>query len=232
MSVAADWPPKTPPPLPEPLRPPQWQPPGGPEPQPPSRLPMVVPTAELFETDLASRLLYRRIVLVTGRIDAAAASAIVATLLLLDEDSNRPIRLHLSSDDADLDAGSLVADTIDMLAAPVHAVAVGAVGGAALGIYAAAANRTAHPQAVLVLRDPQRTAVLGAGDLDVGRAAGLAEQQQRLMTRLHQRIADAAGRTLEQVAADMHEGRVLTAPEAVAYGLVQEISRSGTDSLH
>jgi ATP-dependent Clp protease, protease subunit len=214
-----------------PVRPPEWRPPGLPDPHAPlpSRLPLLMPAAEGFETDLASRLLRRRIVLLTGRIDALAASNAVATLLLLDEDDNRAIRLHLSSDDVDVEAGSLVADTVDMLASPVHAVALGAVGGAGLGALAAATARTAHPQALFVLRDPQHHVALGAGDVDAGRAAGLADQQQRLVARLHERIAEATGRPAEQVAADMRAGRVLTAAEAVAYGLVQQLAAAQRD---
>ena len=194
---------------------------------------MVVPPAGYFGADLASQLLHRRIVLLTGRLDDAAAYDVVAALLLLDEDDHRPIRLRLSVDDADLEPASLVADTVDMLASPVHAVALGAVGGPALAILAAAASRTAHPQALLVLRDPQHGVAIGAGDVDAGRAAGLADQQQRLIARLHERIAAVTGRAVEQVAADMHAGRVLTAPEAIAYGLVQAVAdRSGTDGLH
>lgn len=188
---------------------------------------MVVPAAVGIEADLASRLLRRRIVLLTGRLDAQAAYDAVATLLLLDEDGQAPIRLHLSTADADLEAATLVADTVDLLGAPVHAVALGSVAGAGLGVLAAAAQRSAHPQAMLVLRDPQQSGALGAGDVDASRAAQLADQQQRMVARLHQRIADASGRPVEQVAADMRSGRVLTADEAVTYGLVQHLAIAG-----
>ena len=222
MQLAQEWP-----------RTPDWRPPGLPDPQPPSRLPLVAPRAAIFEPDLTSRLLRQRIVLLTGRLDAAAAYDVVATLLLLDEDGDQAIRLHLSTNDVELEAGTLVADTIDLLGSLVHALALGAVGGAGLGILAAASGRTAHPQAMFVLRDPQQTGALGAGDVDASRAAQIADQQQRLVVRLHQRVADASGRPLEQVTADMRSGRVLTAEEAVSYGLVQRLAdRSGSDGLH
>lgn len=221
------------PPAPGPLQPPEWRPPGMPDPDVPSRLPMVVPATGVFESNLTSRLLRGRIVLLTGRLDDAAARDVVATLLLLDEDDHRPIRVHLSTTDVELDAGTLVADTIDMLASPVHAVALGAVGGAGLGILVAAVERAAHPQAMLILQDPRQSGALGAGDVDASRAAQIADQQQRLVGRLHQRIADVSGRAVEQVAADMRAGRVLSAEEAVSYGLVQQLAaRSGTDGLH
>jgi ATP-dependent Clp protease protease subunit len=172
-------------------------------------------------------------VLLTGRLDAEAAYDVVATLLLLDEDGHGPIRLHLSTNDVDLEAGTLVADTVDMLGSPVHAVVLGTVGGAGLGILAAAAERTAHPQALFILRDPQRSEAPGSADVDARHAAQLADQQQRMVDRLHHRIADVSGRPVEQVAADMRAGRVLTADEALAYGLVQQVvARSGADGLH
>jgi ATP-dependent Clp protease, protease subunit len=231
MKVAEQWPPETP----RPPGPPEWRPPGLPEPvtPQPSRLPLVMPTPDGFDADLASRLLRRRIVLVTGRIDATAAANIVATLLLLDEDGNRPIRLHLSSEDADLEPCALVADTIDLLASPVRAVALGTVGGAALGVLAAAETRTAHPHSLFVLRDPQQGGAVSVGDVDAGRAGEIARQQQRLVARLHQRIADASGRPVEQVAEDLRAGRVLSAAEAVAYGIVQHLAHtSEADGLH
>jgi ATP-dependent Clp protease, protease subunit len=229
MRVAREWPPKTP----QPLRPPDWRPPGLPEPDAPSRLPMVMPPASVFDSDLTSRLLRRRIVLLTGRLDAAAAYDVVATLLLLDEDAHRPIRLHLSTNDVELEAGSLVADTVDILGSPVHAVALGAVGGAGLGVLTSATERSAHPQALFILREPHQTGALGAGDVDATRAAQIADQQQRLVARLHERIAGATGRPVEQVAADMRAGRVLSAAEAIAYGLVRQLAdRSGTDGLN
>ena len=213
MQLAQEWP-----------RTPDWSPPGLPDPQPPSRLPLVTPPGAVFEPDLTSRLLRQRIVLLTGRLDAAAAYDAVATLLLLDEDGHGAIRLHLSTNDVELEAGALVADTIDLLGSPIHALAFGTVGGAGLGIFAAAEERTAHPQTMFVLRDPQQTGALGAGDVDASRAAQIADQQQRLVGRLHQRIADVSGRALEQVTADMRSGRVLTADEAVTYGLVQRLA--------
>src|SRR6476646_6996017 len=98
MTATQEWPPPT-----RPAQPPspEWRPPGMPDPDVPSRLPMVVPATVAYESDLASRLLRRRIVLLTGRLDAAAAYDVVATLLLLDEDDHRPIRLHLSTNDVD-----------------------------------------------------------------------------------------------------------------------------------
>jgi ATP-dependent Clp protease protease subunit len=192
-----------------------------------------VPAVEVVAEDLASRLLRQRLVLLTGRLDDRAAYDVVAKLLLLDEDGHGPIRLHLSTTDVDLEAGTLVADTVDMLASPVQAVAIGAVGGAGLGVLAAATERSAHPQALLILRDPQQSGALGAGDVDAGRAAQIADQQQRLIARLHQRIADVSSRPVDQVASDMRVGRVLTAEEAVSYGLVQRLAaRSGADGLH
>ena len=78
--------------------------------------------------------------------------------------------------------------------------------------------------AVFILRDPQQTGALGAGDVDASRAAQIAEQQQRMVARLHQRIADVSGHSVEQVTADMRNGRVLSADEALSYGLVQNLA--------
>jgi ATP-dependent Clp protease protease subunit len=210
MSVHPEWP--------RPSTPPEWAPslPGLPDPQ--RVRPVVgVPTSWSGD-DLTSRLLQQRIVVVTGALDLERATALVEQLLLLDADGRRPVRLHLSCDDADLDAATLVADTIDVMAAGVHSLASGVVGGAAVGIFAATAEREAHPHATFVLREA-RAGIAGPG-ID---ASQRAEQHRLRAARLSERIAAAMDRSPAEVAAELARGRVLTATEAHEAGLVTKL---------
>ena len=209
--------------------PPEWLPAGPPipdRPQPPDplvppppthTLPMIV--TPIFEpADPQTRLLRQRIVLLTGCLDQAAADAISAQLLLLDNESNRPIQIRVSCPDSELDAAQSLLGTLDLIGAPVHAVAVGPVSGPAVAVFAAAVRREAHPHATFVLRES--TAQL-AGDAE--HLAAAAEQHRRQLDSIVERIASATGRAAAAVGADLRSGRFLTAEQAVGYGLVQTI---------
>jgi ATP-dependent Clp protease, protease subunit len=205
-------------PRPEPL-PVPWPPPRRePETWPwrPGPLP-AVPGAGLA-LELADRLLAQRIVLLSGPLDAPAATAAVARLMLLDADSGDRVELHLSCPDGELEAALVLAEAVDLLRAPVTAVLLGTVGGPVVAVVAAADRVTAHANAALVLREPRTSA---SGRADELLSAG--EQHARQVADLCARIASATGRAPEEVSADLRAGRVLDARQAVEYGLVDEI---------
>ena len=215
------WPLPPVPPIPSPPSPPPvpWPPPR-PEPEPspwrPGSPPPVPGSALVLE--LADRLLAQRIVLLSGTLDGPAATAAVARLMLLDADSGERIELHLSCPDGDLDAALVLAEAVDLLRAPVTAVLLGTVGGPVLAVVAAADRATAHANASLVLREPRTSATGRADEL---LAAG--EQHGRQVAELSSRIAAATRRAPDEIAADLREGRVLDARQAVEYGLVDDV---------
>lgn len=211
-------------PSPRPITPPEWTPPewtpsAPPRPDRTPTLPMIL-TPELGHDDVVAQLLRRRIVMLTGRLDWGLADDVAARLLLLDQESQDVITLHVSVSDAELDAALALVATIDLLASEVTAIAGGTVGGAAVAVYAAAARRQAHPHTQFVLREPHAEL---HGDTERVRIA--AEQHQRQLETLRDRIAAATGRDKDDVERDIARGRLLTAAEAVAYGLVQELTR-------
>jgi ATP-dependent Clp protease protease subunit len=172
-----------------------------------------VPADDIVTTEL----MRRRVVLATGALDEAAAAIAAARLLLLDETEQTPITLHIACRDADVEAATTLAATIDLIRSEVTAIAVGAIEGAAVATYAAATHRLAHPHASFVLRDPAPHPT--TDDVEVA-----AELHRRRLDEMHNRIAAAVGRRPAAVAADMHDGRLLTAGEAVGYGLVERLT--------
>jgi ATP-dependent Clp protease protease subunit len=203
-----------------PAPPPGWLPgdPSRPEPVPPS-VGYVDPRRE----ELADQLWRRRVVLLSGRLDYPAAEAAVGRILLADADGPDPIQLHVHCPDGDLDAAMVLTDTLQLVRSRVIAVAVGTVGGPVVGAYAAARVRRAHPHARFALTEP-RASFRGPGsrlDADVS-------LQADQLRRLQETIAAATRQDVEAVAADMRAGRVLTAEEALATGLVQEIVTRGS----
>jgi ATP-dependent Clp protease protease subunit len=182
----------------------------------------VLPTWEEYdvsprERDLDDRLLERRIITVTGHLDDEQANRVASKLLLLDHDA-APITVHLACTGADLGAGLSLADAIDMVRPPVHAAVRGTLPGPAMAVLAACAHRSAHRHALFRLSLPH-TAAAGTAS-EVGSQSA---EHRHQVTHLSERIASVTGKTPAEVTADLEPGRLLTAEEAVDYGLVQDI---------
>jgi ATP-dependent Clp protease protease subunit len=197
-------------------------PPAPPVPTPERRpLPFlpIPPEHPAAPTDLWAKLLDRRIVMLAGHLDEAAATRAAAEVMLLDADGEDPIQLHIACPDGDLDASVMLAETLDLVQAPVHALAGGLVGGPAVGVYASAGRRLAHRHAAFHLREP-RTQMEGNAEQLAGRIA----QHRHQLDYLREHLAHACGQSHDTVAADLRAGRLLTAAAALGYGLVHELA--------
>lgn len=209
---AATWPPLPP----QPPEPPQYPPPSPwrPEPRPP-----VAPSPSMqvvVATDdwLAERLLEQRVIALAGDLDEETVNRTVAALALLDASGDEPILLRLSSVGTDLDAALTLVDALDLVGAPVHATVLGSLAGPAVALLAVADDRVIAPHAVVHLTEPGTPRGLSGREVETAAA-----QQARQLRRLQERLAQACGTDVEQLAADMRAGRVLSAEEARAYGL-------------
>ncbi len=221
--------PGRPAPYPEIPNPPGYPRPPWPSPQPgPQSPPFGAPARTWSDVDwrgrLAERLLEQRVVLVHGHLDESAATVLCAQLLTLDADSPdraEPIRLHLQSLSADLQAALTVMDALDAVGVPVHAFARGHLSGPALGVLAASGRRVASPNAGFLLAEP-------AASFE-GTAADLASRQRQFATMLdalYFRLADVTGREVDEIRDDARRRRFLTASEALDYGLIQEVAQA------
>ena len=168
--------------------------------------------------DLRDRLLERRIVLASGRLDDAMATELAARLMYLDGIGDDPIELRYSCSDGDLGAAIAVADTVELLGVELRATAAGTVGGPALLPFAVATRRLAHPHATFRLVEPEVEIKGRATDI-----AAEAERHAALVTSFHRRLAHATGRPVELIEADFASHRVLSADEALSYRLIDEI---------
>src|SRR5688500_12758519 len=96
---------------------------------------------------LDEQLFGRRMVFLRGAIEPEMAGRAAATLLALDAIGPDPITLHLAAEEGQLAAVFTLVDALDAVHAPVHATAVGQIGGAAIGVFCAAATRAAFAHA-------------------------------------------------------------------------------------
>jgi ATP-dependent Clp protease, protease subunit len=169
------------------------------------------------------RLFEQRVVMAHGELDDEAATSLCAQLLTLDAEGDEPIRLEMQGLTAELPAALTVMGVLDVVGVPVRAYAGGQIGGPALGVLAAAAERRAYPNAMFKLSEPR----VGFE----GTATSLAshEEQVRVMLdQLYLRLASVTGREVDEIRSDARRGRYLTADEAVSYGLIHGPAAAGS----
>jgi ATP-dependent Clp protease protease subunit len=174
-----------------------------------------------LESTVYAELLERRIVFVRDRLDHDAATLLTAQLMTLDADGATAVTLVVNSRGGPADAAVGVLDTIDLLRCPVDTSCVGrAEGTAAVVVAAGTGRRRCGPGATFRLRLPDLEA---AGPAD--RLRRDVEDAAFLQRAIVDRLAAITGQSRALVARDIERGRMLTAAEAVAYGLVDEVSR-------
>jgi ATP-dependent Clp protease protease subunit len=171
---------------------------------------------------LGERLLDQRVVALAGELDDDAVNRAVAALALLDATGDEPVALRLSGVSADLDTALPIVDALDLMGAPVHATALGRLTGPAVALLAVADRRVAGAHTVLHLCEPRSPHGIPGPEVE----AWAAERSRRLQA-LQERLATACRRPVDEIAADMRAGRLLTAREAVDYGLVDATEPTG-----
>jgi len=173
-----------------------------------------------FESTIYTELLERRIVFVRDRLDHDTATLVTAQLMTLDAEDTSPVTLVVNSGGGPVDAVAGILDTIDLVRCPVDTSCVGrAVGTAAVVVAAGTGRRRCGRRATFRLRLPDLEA---AGPAD--RLRRDVETATRVQRELVDRLAAITGQSRALVARDVERGRLLTADEAVTYGLVDEVS--------
>jgi ATP-dependent Clp protease protease subunit len=173
-----------------------------------------------FESTIYTELFERRIVFVRDRLDHDTATLVTAQLMTLDAEDTSPVTLVVNSGGGPIDAVAGVLDTIDLVRCPVDTSCVGrAEGTAAVVVAAGTGRRRCGRGATFRQRLPDLEA---AGPAD--RLRRDVETATRVQRELVDRLAAITGQSRALVARDVERGRLLTADEAVTYGLVDEIS--------
>ncbi len=191
--------------------------------KPESIVPMVVETTARGERayDIYSLLLKERIVFLGTPIDDQVANSIVAQLLFLDrEDPDRDISLYINSPGGMIYAGLAIMDTMQLIRADVSTIAVGVTAsmGTVLLSVGEKGKRYALPNATIHMHQ-----ALGGGSGQASDVEIAARELLRNNAKIRQILADATGQTLDQIKHDTDRDIYMTADEAKAYGLVDEI---------
>jgi len=171
--------------------------------------------------DIYSRLLKDRIIFLGTPIDAQVANTVVAQLLFLDaQNPNQEIKLYINSPGGEVDAGLAIYDTMQFVRAPVSTIVIGLAASMAAVILAAGekGRRYALPHSKVMIHQPW-------GGVR-GTASDIAIQAQEILKAkklLNEILAKHTGQPLEKVEKDTDRDYYLSAQEALAYGLIDQV---------
>ena len=171
--------------------------------------------------DIFSRLLNDRIIFLSEEVNDTTASLIVAQLLYLEnQDPDKDIQFYINSPGGSVPAGMAIYDTMQYIKCDVNTICVGMA--ASMGAFLLSAGtkgkRMALPNAEIMIHQPS------AGTQ--GQITDMAIHMKRLQTikdRMNRILAEKTGKSLEEVTAACERDNFMTAEEAMAFGLIDEI---------
>jgi ATP-dependent Clp protease protease subunit len=174
--------------------------------------------------DIYSRLLKERIVFLGTPIDDAVGNLIMAQLLHLEsEDPDKDINLYINSPGGDITSLFAIYDTMQYIKPDVSTICMGQAASAAAVLVLAGTKgkRYALPHSRILLHQPHGGAQGQAVDIEIQ-----AKEITRYRKLLEELIAEHTGQPLDKVSKDTDRDYILTAEEAVEYGVVDEVITS------
>jgi ATP-dependent Clp protease protease subunit len=171
--------------------------------------------------DVFSRLLMDRIVFIGTPINDDVANVVIAQLLFLEADNpERDIHLYINSPGGSVSAGMAIYDTMQFLKSPVNTNCMGLA--ASMGAFLLAAGRpgkrSALPHARVMIHQPSGGAQGTAADIEI-----MAREILYLRSQMNQLFAKHTGKPIEQIERDMDRDRFMSAEEAKAYGVIDNV---------
>ena len=171
--------------------------------------------------DIYSRLLKERIIFLGEEVNDVSASVIVAQLLFLEaDDPDKDIQLYINSPGGSVTAGMAIYDTMQYIKCDVSTVCIGMA--ASMGAFLLAGGkkgkRFALPNAEIMIHQPSGGAQGQATEIQIA-----AEHILRTKHKLNEILAANTGQSLETIKADTERDNFMSADEAKAYGLIDEV---------
>jgi len=193
------------------------------EPQDSGLIPMVVETTGRGERayDIYSRLLKERVIFLVGPINDHVANLVVAQLLFLEsENPDKDIHLYINSPGGSISAGMAIYDTMQFIKPQVSTLCIGMA--ASMGAFLLQAGekgkRFGLPNSTVMIHQPLGGFQGQASDIEIH-----ARYILSLRERLYTLMAQHTGRSVEEIARDSERDNFLTASEAMAYGLIDQV---------
>lgn len=171
--------------------------------------------------DIYSRLLQDRIIFLSDEVNDTTASLVIAQLLFLDSvDKEKDISFYINSPGGSISAGLAIYDTMNMVHADVATFCIGMAAsmGAFLLAGGAKGKRFILPNAEVMIHQPLGGTQGQATDIKIQ-----AEHMMKTKERMNRLLSENTGKDLATIERDTERDNWMSAEEAVAYGLVDQI---------
>ncbi len=175
------------------------------------------------QMDVFSRLMMDRIIFLGTQVDDATANILQAQLLFLDSnDPGKDISIYINSPGGSVSAGLGIYDTMQFIGSDVSTICTGMAASMAAVLLVAGAEgkRFALPHSRVMIHQPMGGAQGQVSDMEI-----TLNEIQKLKKELYTIIADHAHVAYEKVWADSERDYWMTAEEAKAYGMIDEVMR-------
>lgn len=171
--------------------------------------------------DIYSRLLNDRIIFLGEEVTDVSANLIVAQLLFLEsEDPGKDIHMYINSPGGSVSAGLAIYDTMQYIKCDVSTICIGMA--ASMGAFILAGGtkgkRMALPNSEIMIHQPSGGAQGQATEIKI-----VAEQILKTKRKLNEILAANTGKPLEQIEIDTERDNYMSAEEAKAYGLIDNV---------
>jgi ATP-dependent Clp protease protease subunit len=174
------------------------------------------------ETSPYNKLYEERVIFLGTQVDDASANDVMAQLLWLEaDDPDRDIHLYINSPGGSTTSMMAIYDTMRYVRPDIETVCLGQAASAAAVLLAAgtAGKRYALPNARILIHQPSMEGVMGqVSDLEIQSA-----EIQRIRQQLETTLALHTGKDIAEIRKDIERDKVLTATEAKAYGIVDDL---------
>ncbi len=171
--------------------------------------------------DIYSRLLKERIIFLGTPIDDGVANVVMAQLLHLEsEDPDRDISIYINSPGGSFTALTAIYDTMQFVRPEIQTICMGQAASAAAVLLAAGTKgkRLALQHARVLIHQPSGGGEGQSSDIEIQ-----AREILRMRDLLEQMLANHSGKAVEDIRKDIERDKILTAAEAVEYGLIDEV---------
>ncbi|MEO7196255.1 MAG: ATP-dependent Clp protease proteolytic subunit [Pseudonocardiaceae bacterium] len=176
------------------------------------------------ESNPYTKLFEERIIFLGVQIDDVSANDVMAQLLVLEStDPDRDIIMYINSPGGSFTAMTAIYDTMQFVRPEIQTVCLGQAASAAAVLLAAgtAGKRMAVPNAQILIHQPAMEGSYGqVSDLEIQAA-----EIQRMRRMMEATLAHHTGQTVERIRSDIDRDKFLTAAEAKAYGIVDDITQ-------
>ena len=171
--------------------------------------------------DIYSRLLKDRIIMLSGEVNDAVASSIVAQLLFLEaEDPEKDIYLYINSPGGVITSGMSIYDTMNYIKPDVCTICIGQA--ASMGAFLLSAGvkgkRYSLPNSRIMIHQPSGGAQGQSTDIQIQ-----AKEIQRMKDDLNAILADNTGQKVAKIAEDTERDNFMSAEESKKYGMIDEV---------